>query len=965
MKNCFRFSRACLASLAMLLFSVVFASNASAQLVTILSSQGFTSSSPWGPSSWTGNFGTEHNPDGSWFWTSAGSGGSNGSPAADLWFGSGTITTPSENVSAYANSADMVWVDFDFYWEYGYYCATESPLDQFEVLANSDVLLSGTQATLNTYYNTSDAGYDVIQTSSSYWTHYHILVPVSDRTSGMTISFKTIEGWGCSDCAIDNVTITGFSVPPPELSLTPKSINFGTAALGVPVQMTATVNSVGAAGTNLKITGTALSGSPAYSIVSGPAVGTLIPQGSSAQYVLQFAPFSSGTLNGIFTVATSGADSGTQSLTMTGIGSVPSVSYSTNNMFRGVNTRLTFTSKPQYLYVNSTGVAPLSIFSVSFYGLNKNDYVVTHVPANTIPPGGVDSIGLVFTPDFEGVPDAHMVINTNAANIPWDTVSLYGVGILPHLAVDSAKSWPLPTTVNFDSVLLGATACLPVLLTNPGSDTVAITQNYYESSDFDFAITKLTGADTLIPPGGSQTIQVCFTPLQQGTRVATLRIRTNIPHTIQTPTQPVRDTSQFVVNIIGIGVPSGKLVITGPATNGNALLGKPAIVVDTFWNTGGASLTITGVTIGGTNGADFKTAPALPLTLGANSHSTFTLTATPSDTGAEIASLTAAATSNGSPLTASLALAVYGQLIADMVNTGTALSTLTCDTESATVMVTNNGNVSDTYTAAIGTGADAADFKITSPSSSGVITGGGSFTYTILFTPSKAGPESAQVNVTRMSDGNVTGPLTISGTGGAATIGGQGTAATAMPSGPTETFTDTLTNTGTCPWTPGIPGVISPFIYVSGGTTAIPAGGTGYLTMQFTPPPIAGKYSAAVIFPNQVGVSIPAAINTVYGTVSSAGVSEMATSNGYSLEQNYPNPFSNESQLQITLPVGGMVHLSIIDVQGQVVQTVLNQHFDAGTFGVSLHADGLASGTYYYQMTSGNVTLTRQMVVIK
>jgi hypothetical protein len=134
---------------------------------------------------------------------------------------------------------------------------------------------------------------------------------------------------------------------------------------------------------------------------------------------------------------------------------------------------------------------------------------------------------------------------------------------------------------------------------------------------------------------------------------------------------------------------------------------------------------------------------------------------------------------------------------------------------------------------------------------------------------------------------------------------------------------------------------------------------------QFAPPAVAGTYSAAVTFPSSVGLSVPAAVNAVYGTVSTEGVQEVASSNGYSLEQNYPNPFSNESQLQITLPVGGMVHLSIIDVQGQVVQTVLNQHFDAGSFAVSLKADGLASGTYYYQMTAGDVTLSRAMVVLK
>ena len=148
---------------------------------------------------------------------------------------------------------------------------------------------------------------------------------------------------------------------PPSVPWSPKTLNFGTAAPGVPVTMIATVKSVGAAGTTIHITGTTLTGSTAYSIVSGPANGTAIAQGSTAQYVLQFAPFSSGTLGGIFTLITDGRDSGTQSINLTGIGAIPAVSYSSTNMFRGVKHReLTDTSGVQYLYVNSTGVGPLS-----------------------------------------------------------------------------------------------------------------------------------------------------------------------------------------------------------------------------------------------------------------------------------------------------------------------------------------------------------------------------------------------------------------------------------------------------------------------------------------------------------------------------------------------------------------------------------------------------------------------------
>ncbi len=126
-------------------------------------------------------------------------------------------------------------------------------------------------------------------------------------------------------------------------------------------------------------------------------------------------------------------------------------------------------------------------------------------------------------------------------------------------------------------------------------------------------------------------------------------------------------------------------------------------------------------------------------------------------------------------------------------------------------------------------------------------------------------------------------------------------------------------------------------------------------------PTIPGGDNGSVSFPNQAGTASSINVTITAGTDDVAATS----SNGFSLEQNYPNPFNETSQCEITLPVACVVHLSVINVEGQVVQTLLNQHYDAGSFEVTLDASGLASGTYYYQMTAGNVTLTKQMVILK
>ncbi len=595
------------------------------------------------------------------------------------------------------------------------------------------------------------------------------------------------------------------SAPPQELALEtvppvfPKTLNFGTTNNQTPVTMSVTATSVGKTGSApLTISGYSFTGSSYFTMTSAPPVIGSTLTATPVTYTFKFLPFTNGNLSATFTLTTNGVDSGSQTITLNGIGAVPSVSYSSNAMFRGVNTEVTDTSGVQYLYVNATtppGGGPVVVNSVNFIGVDGGKaYFITHLPSGPLAPGAVDSIGVRFVPDLEGEPDAHMVINTTALNLPWDTVGMYGVGILPHLAVDSAKSWPLPTTVNFDSVKLGSDSIITVQLTNPGSDTVAIERNFFESNDPDFTIVPVTGSDTLIAPGGMENIQITFTPTQQGTRVAEIRIRTNIPHT---ETNPARDTSQFIINVIGIGVPNGKLSVTGPATNGNVSVGKSGCVTDTLWNTGAASLTVNTLTVTGTNGTDFTVSGFTPGTvLAPNSSSLFQVCADPSDTGAASALLTANGTSSEKPISATLNLGVYGLLIADTTIVVQPFAEGSCGTDTMIVTVTNTGNVSESYTGSIPL---SPNFTLLGSGTTPLTSAGGVDTFLVLFTPT-SGTATGMLNVISAAGSN---SIPLSASGGAATIAGTQAAPITSIGNTSANFTVMVNNTGTCPWTSG------------------------------------------------------------------------------------------------------------------------------------------------------------------
>ncbi len=134
---------------------------------------------------------------------------------------------------------------------------------------------------------------------------------------------------------------------------------------------------------------------------------------------------------------------------------------------------LELTSPPMYIPVTSSGLAPLTFTSIYFIGLDADNYYVSHMPQNPLPPDAVDSIGIQFTPTIEGLPDARVVINTNAVNNPSDTIPLYGIGVLPHLVL-TVQPPGSGNTVMFDSVALGDSVCQTVTLTNTGTDTLFI-----------------------------------------------------------------------------------------------------------------------------------------------------------------------------------------------------------------------------------------------------------------------------------------------------------------------------------------------------------------------------------------------------------------------------------------------------------------------------------------------------------
>ena len=86
---------------------------------------------------------------------------------------------------------------------------------------------------------------------------------------------------------------------------------------------------------------------------------------------------------------------------------------------------------------------------------------------------------------------------------------------------------------------------------------------------------------------------------------------------------------------------------------------------------------------------------------------------------------------------------------------------------------------------------------------------------------------------------------------------------------------------------------------------------------------------------------------------------------GYSLSQNFPNPFNPSTVIRFQLPVTGQVVLKVYDVMGREVSLLVNEKLNAGTYSIEWDASQFTSGTYFYKITSGDFSETKKMLLLK
>jgi hypothetical protein len=86
---------------------------------------------------------------------------------------------------------------------------------------------------------------------------------------------------------------------------------------------------------------------------------------------------------------------------------------------------------------------------------------------------------------------------------------------------------------------------------------------------------------------------------------------------------------------------------------------------------------------------------------------------------------------------------------------------------------------------------------------------------------------------------------------------------------------------------------------------------------------------------------------------------------GFGLDQNYPNPFNTSTKIRYQVPAVENVSLTVYDILGKEISTLVNEKKPAGSYEVEFGTQGLQGGIYFCKLQAGKYTEIKKMTLLK
>ncbi len=479
----------------------------------------------------------------------------------------------------------------------------------------------------------------------------------------------------------------------------------------------------------------------------------------------------------------------------------PSIYFSTANLNFGMQYVGATNVPPQFTAVYNGGETPLQISNIGITGPNSGDFSLINPGgclAAPISPGSSCSFGVGFVPSTVGPEAAAVSFTDNAPGNP-QVLEAIGTGEGP-LATLS------PASANFGNQPEGTqSAAMTITLTNTGNETLTIVQVVVGGANavqFPPEIRNSCVNETAVNVGASCTFGVNFAPTATGTFTGEIDFFDNSGGVAG---------SEQIVPLTGVGTPPAPIANLQPTALvfGTENVGSStAAQTVSLTNVGSAGLNVTGISITGSNAADFgivatgnSPCPVTSGTVAIGATCTIGVVFSPQTAGNKAATVSFADDAAGTPQLVSLSGTAIAPVIqispGSLIFSGQSVGTTSA---AQTITLTNTGSSTLSINGIGITGANSGDFAETDNCTPSRVLGPGTnCVINVTFKPTETGNRTATLNVTDNAAGSPQ-PVPLTGTGTQAGIlfqpasisfGNQLVGASSAP------VTITVTNNGT------------------------------------------------------------------------------------------------------------------------------------------------------------------------
>ena len=422
--------------------------------------------------------------------------------------------------------------------------------------------------------------YDIFATAGGSFIAVTETVITNVSDGQLNIDFDT----SINKAVISAIAVVSTTPPPPEpdIDVSPTTLDFGDVEINTSSDMDVVVSNIGTA--DLEVSALATT-NPVFSIIS-PATPVTISPGNFTNVTVRFSPTATGPASGDLQITSDDPDEGLVSVPLTGNGidpppndpdiDVTPLSLNYGQVEIG-------TSADQNVTINNTGLQDLTVSDLTT--TNGVFTVVSPAVPFDVTPGNSQIVTVRFSPTTAQVENGDLQITSNDPDEGLVTVSLTGEGIDPPPNEPDIAVTPL--SVDYGQVVVGNTSDQIVTISNTGIQTLNVSDLTTTNGVFS-VVSPATPFS--VAPSGSQDVTVRFSPTAEQVENGDLQITSDDP-----------DEGLVTVTLTGEGITTPPLALRinaggGDYTdiNGNLFVADKAFTAGDFGYIGGQTKTYAG-----------------------------------------------------------------------------------------------------------------------------------------------------------------------------------------------------------------------------------------------------------------------------------------------------------------------------------------------------------------------------------